>query len=214
MKEARLISGLFYYKIMRKKTEAKITNYLETFLFPDIPCQPYPVYSISEKGNLFNLKSILYPNPTSAKKFTRKKQLSHRSSQAKIFDALLNVGYFDPLPCYREFPIIIQNHLRLPDQDGSYYLCDYFFPTLKDDKGHWGLSIELDSELHDPGRDLIRDQYFEKIGILVYRVKNLERPEVQKGRFREMAGMMRSLENCGSPRIFSFLDNIHLGRGI
>ena len=199
---------------MRKKTESKITNYLETFLFPDIPYQPYPVYSISEKGNLFNLRSILYPNSTSAKKFTRKKQLSHRSAQAKIFDALINVGYFDPLPCYREFPIIIQNHLRLPNQDGSYYLCDYFFPTLKDDKGHWGLSIELDSELHDPERDILRDQYFEKIGILVYRIRNLERPDVQKGKFREVAGMMRTLENCGSPRVFSFLDNIHIGKGV
>lgn len=214
MKEAGLISGLFYYKIMRKKTESKITNYLETFLFPDIPYQPYPVYSISEKGNLFNLRSILYPNPTSAKKFTRKKQLSHRSTQAKIFDALINVGYFDPLPCYREFPIIIQNHLRLSGQDGSYYLCDYFFPTLKDDKGHWGLSIELDSELHDPEKDILRDQYFEKIGILVFRIRNLERPDVQKGKFREVTGMMRTLENCGSPRVFSFLDNIHIGKGI
>lgn len=199
---------------MRKKTESKITNYLETFLFPDIPYQPYPVYSISEKGNLFNLRSILYPNPTSAKKFTRKKQLSHRSTQAKIFDALINVGYFDPLPCYREFPIIIQNHLRLSGQDGSYYLCDYFFPTLKDDKGHWGLSIELDSELHDPEKDILRDQYFEKIGILVFRIRNLERPDVQKGKFREVTGMMRTLENCGSPRVFSFLDNIHIGKGI
>ena len=199
---------------MRKKTEAKITNYLETFLFPDIPYQPYPVYSISEKGNLFNLKSILYPNSTSAKKFTRKKQLSYRSLQAKIFDAFINIGYFDPLPCYREFPIVIQNHLRLPNQDGSYYLCDYFFPTLKDDKGHWGLSIELDSELHDPSKDILRDQYFEKIGVLVYRIRNLERPDIQKGKFRDMAGMMRSLDNCGSPRIFSFLDNIHIGKGI
>ena len=199
---------------MRKKTESKITNYLETFLFPDIPYQPYPVYSISEKGNLFNLRSILYPNPTSAKKFTRKKQLSHRSTQAKIFDALINVGYFDPLPCYREFPIIIQNHLRLSGQDGSYYLCDYFFPTLKDDKGHWGLSIELDSELHDPEKDILRDQYFEKIGILVFRIRNLERPDVQKGKFREVTGMMRTLENCGNPRVFSFLDNIHIGKGI
>lgn len=199
---------------MRKKTEAKITNYLETFLFQDIPFQPYPVYSISEKGNLFNIKSILYPNPTSAKKFTRKKQLNHRSLQAKIFDAFINIGYFDPLPCYREFPVIIQNHLRLPDQEGSYYLCDYFFPTLKDSEGHWGLSVELDSELHDLQRDIIRDTYFEKIGILVFRIKNLERPDVQKTKFRELVGKMKSLDNCGSPRVFSFLDNIHLGRGI
>ena len=199
---------------MRKKAESKITNHLETFLFQDIPFQPYPVYSISEKGNLFNIKCILYPNPTSAKKFTRKKQLSHRSLQAKIFDAFINVGFFDPLPCYREFPIIIQNHLRIEGQEGAYYLCDYFFPTLRDDSGHWGLSVELDSELHDQAHDDLRDAYMEKIGVLVYRIKNLERPDIQKSKFRELTAKMRTLTDCGSPRVFSFLDNIHLGRGI
>ena len=110
--------------------------------------------------------------------------------------------------------MIIQNHLRLQEQDGSYYLCDYFFPTLKDSEGHWGLSVELDSELHDPKKDVIRDMYLDKIGILVFRIKNLERQDIQKTRFRELVGKMKSLENCGSPRVFSFLDNIHLGKGI
>lgn len=199
---------------MRKKTEAKITNYLETFMFPDIPFQPYPVYTISKNDNLFNLRSILYPSPSSAKKFTRKKQLSHRSLQAKIFDALVNVGYFEPLVVVREFPIIIQNHLRLSEQEGSYYLCDYFFPTLKDSGGHWGLSVELDSELHEEDRDEVRDRYMESIGVLVFRIRNFERPDVQRNRFRELTQILKSLENVGEPRVFSFLDNIHLGRGL
>ena len=129
---------------MRKKTEAKIKNYLETFSFPDITFQLYPVYSISQSGVLFNFKSVIYPSEVSAKKFTRKKQLSHRSLQAKIFDALINVGYFEPLTVIREYPIVVQNHLRLEGQTGSFYLCDYFFPTLKDDCGNWGLVVELE----------------------------------------------------------------------
>ena len=50
----------------------KEIDYLEDFMFPDIPWQTYPVYSVSEKGNLYNLKNIIYPSPKSAKKFTRK----------------------------------------------------------------------------------------------------------------------------------------------
>ena len=94
-------------------------NYLETFIFPDIPTQLYPVYSVSDKGNVFNLKNIIYPNSRSVKKFTRNKQLKNRSTQAKIFDAFINIGYFSPLITYREFPIIIQK--APPRQEGS---CD------------------------------------------------------------------------------------------
>lgn len=199
---------------MRKKTEAKIKNYLETFSFPDIPFQLYPVYSISQSGVLFNFKSVIYPSAVSAKKFTRKKQLSHRSLQAKIFDALINVGYFEPLTVIREYPIVVQNHLRLEGQTGSFYLCDYFFPTLKDNQGHWGLVVELDSDLHDEESDRIRDEYLEKIGLRVFRIKHLERPDIQKSKFYELTKTMRSMEDCGSPRIFSFLDNIHLAKGV
>ena len=199
---------------MRKKTEAKIKNYLETFSFQDIPFQLYPVYSISESGVLFNFKSVIYPSQVSAKKFTRKKQITHRSLQAKIFDAFINVGYFDPLVVIREYPIVVQNHLRLPGQSGAYYLCDYFFPTLRDDQGHWGLIVELDSELHDEEADSIRDAYLERIGLLVFRIKHLERSDVQKTRFCELTKTMRSMEDCGKPRVFSFLDNIHLAKGI
>ena len=39
---------------------AKTSNYLETFIFPDIPWQLYPVYSVSGGGDLYNLKNIIY----------------------------------------------------------------------------------------------------------------------------------------------------------
>lgn len=194
--------------------KSKVINYLDTFTFPDIQFQLYPVYSISESGTLFNFKSVIYPSPASAKKFTRKKQLSHRSLQAKIFDAFINVGYFNPLIVIKEYPVVVQNHLRVPGQQRSYYLCDYFFPTLKDESGHWGLVVELDSDLHDEESDRIRDEYFEKIGLLVFRIKHLERPDIQKSKFYELTKTMRSMEDCGSPRIFSFLDNIHLAKGV
>ena len=31
---------------------------------------------------------------------------------AKIFDAIINIGYFNPLTVYREFPIIIENRFK------------------------------------------------------------------------------------------------------
>lgn len=192
---------------MRKKTEAKITNYLETFVFPDFPWQPYPVYDVSEGGNVFNLKSILYPSPKSAKKFTRRKQLVYRSMQAKIFDALINVGYFEPLTVVPEFPIIIQNHLRLKGQEGSYVLLDYYIPNLN-------LAIELDSDLHVDERDALRDQYLFQLGIEVFRIKHLERSDVQKKRFRELAAYMRTLTPTSKFRIFSFTDNIRLHKNL
>ena len=185
----------------------KIENYLETFFFPDIPFQPYPIYDVSENGNIFNLKSILYPSPSSAKKFTRRKQLIHRSLQAKIFDALINIGYWDPLVVIKEFPIIIQNHLRLPKQEGSFILLDYYFPNLN-------LCVELDSELHKEEKDIIRDQYLNQLGIKIFRIRNLERADVQKGKFKELTSMMRSMTPNDNFRIFSFSDNIRLVKGI
>jgi len=194
---------------MRKKTESKILNYLETFTFPDIPFQPYPVYDVSENGNVFNLKSILYPSQKSAKKFTRNKQLKFRSQQAKIFDALINIGYWDPLTVAREFPIIIQNHLRLAGQEGSYILLDYYFPNLN-------LAVELDSELHNDERDSIRDNYLSQLGISVIRIKNLERPDVQKTKFKELIKTMRDMKPVSNSniRVFSFTDNIRLHKGL
>lgn len=185
----------------------KDIDYLETFVFPDIPFQKYPVYSVSEGGHIFNLKSILYPSPKSAKKFTRKKQLVHRSTQAKIFDAFINVGYWDPLIVVREFPVIIQNHLRLPELSGGFFLLDYYFPELR-------LCVELDSDLHYEKKDDIRDQYLKGLGIDVFRIKHFERSDVQSGRFKELTKKMRSMTPSDNPLVFSFTDNIRIAKGL
>ena len=87
-----------------------------------------------------------------------------------MFDMLINVGFWDPLPVVREFPVIIQNHLRTPGIDGGFFLIDYFFPTLN-------LAVELDSDLHNDAKDRARDQYMERIGIETFRIRNLEKPE-------------------------------------
>ena len=178
-------------------------DFLETFIFKDIPFQPYPVYSVSESGKIYSLKSILYPSPTSAKKFTRNKQLKNRSLQAKMFDMLINIGYWDPLLCIREFPIIIQNHIRSKDLVGGYFLLDYYFPNLC-------LAVELDSKLHNPDKDKSRDEYLRKIGITTKRLFGLDRLDTQKKAFRELTKYMRNLTPISNPPIFSFLDNIKL----
>lgn len=180
----------------------KEINYLETFVFPDIPGQSYPVYSVSEKGHIFNVKSIIYPNPKSIKKFTRKKQLSRRSTQAKIFDAFINVGYFNPLTVFREFPIIIQNVIRESvDVDGGFFLLDYFFPELM-------LCVELDSDYHSEEKDKARDEYLKRIGITTFRIRNLEKESQQKTKFKELVEYMKS-QNPKPFRPFNFLGNIH-----
>lgn len=163
----------------------KTINYKETFTFPDIPVL-YPVYALSESGKVMNFKSISYPTPKSKKKFTRNKQLSQRSMQAKIFDALINVGYFDPLIVYREFPVVIQNALRLPGQSGMYYYLDYYFPELH-------LAVELDSDLHNPEKDKLRDLYLNKLGITVFRIQDLQKPNIQKTKFKELTALMRKI---------------------
>ena len=91
----------------------KQINYTDTFVFPGIDVV-YPVYALSESGKVINFKSVSYPNPRSIKRYTRLKQLRKRSMQAKIFDAIINIGYFDPLTVWREFPVVIQNSQRLP----------------------------------------------------------------------------------------------------
>lgn len=163
----------------------KTINYKETFTFPDIPVL-YPVYALSESGKVMNFKSISYPTPKSKKKFTRNKQLSQRSMQAKIFDAFINVGYFDPLIVYREFPVVIQNALRLPGQAGMYYYLDYYFPELH-------LAVELDSDLHNPEKDKLRDLYLNKLGVTVFRIQDLQKPNIQKTKFKELTALMRKI---------------------
>lgn len=177
----------------------KTINYKETFTFPDIPVL-YPVYALSESGKVMNFKSISYPTPRSKKKFTRNKQLSQRSMQAKIFDAFINVGYFDPLIVYREFPVIIQNALRLPGQSGMYYYLDYYFPELH-------LAVELDSDLHNPEKDKLRDLYLNKLGITVFRIQDLQKPNIQKTKFKELTALMRKIGKK-NPIQFDFCKDI------
>ena len=177
----------------------KTINYKETFTFPDIPVL-YPVYALSESGKVMNFKSISYPTPRSKKKFTRNKQLSQRSMQAKIFDAFINVGYFDPLIVYREFPVVIQNALRLPGQSGMYYYLDYYFPELH-------LAVELDSDLHNLEKDKFRDLYLNKLGITVFRIQDLQKPNIQKTKFKELTALMRKIGKK-NPIQFDFCKDI------
>ena len=180
----------------------KKKDYTELFKFPDIPWQNYPVYSISEAGNIFNLKSILYPSPKSRKKFTRRKHLIYRSLQEKIFDSLINIGYWQPLIVVREFPVIIMNDLRLPGQSGGFYMIDYFFPTVLEGRG---LFLELDSELHDRSKDELRDSYLrDRLGVETFRLSHFEKESTQKGEFHNLTRLIRSKPASEIPRTFDF----------
>lgn len=176
------------------------TNHLETFYFSDIPDQPYPVYNISETGNLYSLKNIVNP-PRSAKKFTRAKQLKWRSQQAKLVDFLINIDYFYPLTVYREFLVPIQNSLRLPGISGGFFLLDFYFPELN-------LGLELDSEYHNQDADKLRDEYLGQLGIEVFRIYNLEKITTQRGRFREFITLLKSKVPVQNPRPFDFLGDL------
>lgn len=191
----------------KKSRTQKLIDYLEVFTIPEIWWQVYPIYHVSAKGNMFSLKSILYiQNGKGTKKYSRKNQLIHRSTQAKIFDALINIGYFDPLPVVREFPFIIQNHNRKKGMAGSYYLSDYYFPTALGGKG---LAVELDSEYHSTTQDALRDSYLkETYGVEIFRIRHFERADVQRGRFKELCNLLRSQEPSTQPRVFNFMTTI------
>lgn len=164
-----------------KKKKIDIAEY---FVFPDLPIL-YPVYGISETGKLVNFKAIAYPTPRSRKRFTRQKQLVFRSLQAKIFDAIIEIGFFKPLTVWKEFPIIIQNSQRLPGQVGLFYYLDYYIPELH-------IAIELDSDLHNKELDNIRDIYLNNLGITVYRIMDLQKPLVQKKEFPKLVEFLKS----------------------
>ena len=134
-----------------------------------------------------------------------------------MFDTLINIGYFNPLTDHiaREFPIIIQNHLRITGLENGYILLDYFFANLKDDENnYWGLNVELDSDLHNPEKDKIRDEYLEKLGIKVFRLRNFEKEATQKKEFHDLTALIRTMTPTLIPRQFSFSDNIRLKKGI
>jgi hypothetical protein len=135
------------------------------------------------------------------------KQLKKRSLQAKFFDFLINIGFWDPLIVVREFPVVISNLKRPAGVDGGFFLLDYYFPTLR-------LAVELDSEYHNGKKDGLRDLYLEGIGIRTLRISHLEKGSVQKKEFRALCAEMRKMKPLESPGVFDFLVNIrnHVNR--
>lgn len=166
-------------------------NYRTTFVIPGIRFQVFPVWAVDCAGRIVNFKDKVYPTPTSTRKYTRNKQLKNRSKQALIFDALINVGYFNGLgEIVKEMPIIIQNSKRPEGLDkGLFFLCDYYFANLN-------LAVELDSDYHDEIKDNLRDEYLRVAhGITVFRIRQLEQEKVQRGRFQELKKLLKSFEN-------------------
>lgn len=186
-----------------------IEDYKKEFVIPGINFQSFPVYALAKTGRLVNFKNIVYPNATSAKKFTRRKQLVHRSQQAKLFDMLINIGYFDGLgEIVKEMPILIENSKRVEGlTSGLFWLMDYYLPNIR-------LAIELDSEYHDGNRaekkDHLRDQYLlENHGITVFRMRSFHLESVQKGRFHELTALLKTLEPTPEPVPLIFTNDLY-----
>lgn len=179
-------------------------QYRITFQIPGILGQTFPVYALSKKNRLTNWKSIVYPSPTCAKRFTRRKQLIHRSQQARMFDMLINIGYFQGLgEVVREMPILIENSKRPADLPGGlFFLLDYYFPSLR-------LAVELDSEYHDLKKDEIRDRFLlDAYGIQVFRMRDLQLERVQKKRFHEFTALLKSLTPDPNPAPLYFMGDL------
>lgn len=177
----------------------EVKDYRKTFVIPGIDFQTFPVYAVDCTGKIVNFKEKVYPDPRSVRKWTRNKQLKNRSKQALIFDALINVGYFDGLgEIVREMPILIENSKRPAGLTrGLYYLADYYFANLR-------LAVELDSEYHEGEKkesaDKLRDQYFLKAyGIETFRIPHLEKESTQKGRFQELKKLLKERSANGIP---------------
>ena len=185
-------------------TKKTTVDLLEVFFFPDIPFQPYPVHSISEGGNVFNLRNIIFANNgKSKKKYTRNKQLlGKRSQQAKMFDFLINIGYWNPLECIREFPVVIENSKRISPGQPSFYLLDYYFPELH-------LAVELDSDYHKDTADRVRDEYLDKwLGIKTFRIRELEKPLQQVREFPKLIETVKSITPSPGREPFDFLGDL------
>ena len=185
-------------------TKKTTVDLLEVFFFPDIPFQPYPVHSISENGNVFNLKNIIFANNgKSKKKYTRNKQLlGKRSQQARMFDFLINIGYWNPLECIREFPVIIENSKRISTGQPSFYLLDYYFPELS-------LAVELDSDYHKDSLDKVRDEYLERwLGIKTFRIRKLEESLQQVREFPRLIELVKSIVPVPNPKPLDFLGDL------
>ena len=135
-----------------------------TFKFEDIDLI-YPVY-IRDKGGekYYSLYRVL-----SNSNYSRKYQLDHRSTQAIIFDKLIELDHFKLLGLDYNFitEMVLINTNLTNDPNRSYYLLDYFIPDLS-------LAIELDSDYHDPIKDKLKDQFLASIGIDVVRIDNFQ----------------------------------------
>lgn len=186
-----------------------IEEYKKEFMIPGINFQSFPVYALSKTGRIVNFKNVVYPNATSAKKYTRRKQLVRRSQQAKLFDMLINIGYFDGLgEVVKEMPIIIENSKR-PEglTSGLFWLLDYYFPNIR-------LAVELDSEYHEGERserkDKLRDKYLlENHGIQVFRMKNFHLESVQRGKFHELTALLKTMEPTLEPVPLIFTNDLY-----
>jgi len=162
-------------------------DYRETFYIDGIGFQKYPVYALNKNGRIVNFKAEVYPSSTSARRYTRLKRLKHRSQQERLFDMLINIGYFNGLgEIVREMPILIENSKRPEGLDkGLFFLCDYYFANIR-------LAVELDSDLHDEISDNLRDRYLENLGIRVFRMKNFQLERTQKTKFHELTELLKS----------------------
>ena len=137
-----------------------------SFKFEDIDLI-YPVYIKCKDGEEYYdfRKSITNSN------YSREYQLDNRSTQAYLFDKLIELNYFKLLGIDYNFiteMVLINTRLDI-DPNRSYYLLDYFIPDLS-------LCIELDSSYHDqnPIKDKLKDQFLNSIGIDVYRIDNFQ----------------------------------------
>ena len=136
-----------------------------SFKFEDIDLI-YPVYIRDKKDQA---KSHNFKRSIVSGIRSREYQLGHRSTQAIIFDKLIELNHFKLLGInynfILEFPLI--NTRPDIDPNRSYYLLDYFIPDLS-------LAIELDSDYHDPIKDKLKDQFLNSIGIDVVRIDNFQ----------------------------------------
>ena len=138
-----------------------------SFKFEDIDLI-YPVY-IRDKKN--QSKSHNFKRSVVSGIRSRKYQLDNRSTQAYLFDKLIELNYFKLLGIDYNFiteMVLINTRLDI-DPNRSYYLLDYFIPDLS-------LCIELDSSYHDqnPIKDKLKDQFLNSIGIDVVRIDNFQ----------------------------------------
>lgn len=136
-----------------------------SFKFEDIDLI-YPVYiKCKDKEEYYDYfrKSITSSN------YSRKYQLDNRSTQAIIFDKLIELNHFKLLGIDYNFILELPLINTRPDIDStrSYYLLDYFIPDLS-------LAIELDSSYHNPEHDKLKDQFLASIGIDVVRIDNFQ----------------------------------------